>query len=348
MRIETIEDVDFLLHGHFPAVALTAALERGLFWHFNGQPQSIEVMAALLEISPGICRSWLRLLASMGLLEEVESGYALSEVAQRAIIDPRDAQAWSELACEERKSWLTDLTLMDRLFDNGNVERQIENSTGQLSDYVQDMADDPRRAHQFTHMLYDFHRPLAEDVARQLELDGATRLLDIGGGSGVVSLALLSKHPALRATVVDIANVCAVGRQIADSTPEAGRISYHPANFRLDEFPGCFDLILACDIMGYDQNLVNKIADSLETGGRFVIVDRWFEEPRAWTIWQSAYLFRRSLGDPDFSIPSFAQLYERLQLAGLEPISREELPYGRWQMIQARKWVEKRIDPDKN
>jgi SAM-dependent methyltransferase len=136
---------------------------------------------------------------------------------------------------------------------------------------------------------------------------------------------------------VDIPNVCAVGRQIADSTPEAGRIIYYPANFRLDEFPGHFDLILACDIMGYDQKLINKIAASLETGGRFVIVDRWFEESRAWSVWQSVYLLRRSLGEPDFSMPSFSQLYRRLQSAGLEPISREEIPYGSWLMIQARK-----------
>lgn len=339
MRIETANDVNFLIDIHFPSAALTVALERGLFWRFDGRPQSVEALAGSLEISPGICRNWLRLLASLGLLDEVDGGYALSDTAQTAIIQARDAGAWAEFAVEERKRWPGDLALIERLFQTGPIEHPSENLTGQLSDYVQDMAEDPQRAHQFTHLLYDLHRPLAEDVARQLELAGVTRLLDIGGGSGVVSLALLRKSPELTATVVDIPNVCAVGRQIADGTPEAGRIIYHPADFRLDEFPGRFDLIVACDIMGYDQQLVNKVAASLEEGGRFVIVDRWFEENRAWSIGQSAYLLRRSLGDPNFSIPSMAQLYDRLRSAGLEPISREEVPYGRWQMIQAQKNV---------
>jgi len=337
MKIETAADIEFLIGAHFASAALTAALERGLFWRFDGRPQSIEALADSLGLPPGICRNWLRMLASLGLLEEVAGGYALSDTAQTAVIRVHDAETWSELAIEERKRWPGDLALIDRLFATGPIEHPMENSPDQLSDYVQDMAEDPKRAYQFTHMLYDFHRPLAEDVARQLELDGATRLLDIGGGSGVVSLALLKKHPALTATVVDIPNVCAVGRQIADSTPEAGRITYYPANFRSDDFPGRFDLILSCDIMGYDQKLVEKIAASLEVGGRFVIVDRWFEEPKAWSIWHSSYLLRRSLRDPDFSMPSMAQLDSRLQSVGLEPISREELPYARWQMIQARK-----------
>lgn len=337
MKIETANDVEFLINVHFPSAALTVALERGLFWRFDGRPQSIEALAGSLEMSPKICRNWLRMLASLGLLEKVDGGYVLSDVAQTAIIQSHDAGIWSELAVEERKRWPRDLALIDRLFATGPIEHPIENPSGQLSDYVQDMAEDPKRAYQFTHMLYDLHRPLAEDVARQLDLNGATRLLDIGGGSGVVSLALLSKYPELTATVIDIPNVCAVGRQIADGTPEAGRITYYPANFRQDGFPGRFDLILSCDIMGYDEKLVEKIATNLEVGGRFVIVDRWFEEPQVWSIWHSNHLLRRSLREPDFSMPSIAQLYSRLRSAGLEPISREEIPYGRWQMIQARK-----------
>jgi SAM-dependent methyltransferase len=337
MKIETAADVEFLIGVHFASAALAAALERGLFWRFNSHPQSVEALAGSLGMSPGICRNWLRMLASLGLLEEADGGYALSAAAQTAVLQGHDAAIWSELAVEERKRWPGDLALVDQLFTTGPVDRPAESSAGQLSDYVQDMAADPKRAYQFTHMLYDLHRPLAEDVARQLDLTGAARLLDIGGGSGVVSLALLRKYPELTATVVDIANVCAVGRQIADSTPEAGRITYYPANFRLDDFPGRFDLIMSCDIMGYDQKLVKKIAANLEVGGRFVIVDRWFEEPREWTIWHSSYLLRRSLREPDFSMPSITQLYSRLRSAGLEPVSREEIPYGRWQMIQARK-----------
>ena len=84
------------------------------------------------------------------------------------------------------------------------------------------------------------------------------------------------------------------------------------------------------------RDRLHQWTDDIATNGDRNI-DRWFEESRAWSVWQSVYLLRRSLGEPDFSMPSFSRLYRRLQSAGLEPISREEIPYGSWLMIQARK-----------
>lgn len=339
MKLKTVDDIQFLMLAHFPSAALTAAFEQELFWRFEGHPQTVETVAELLGIAPQICRNWLRFLATLGLLEEVEEGYQLTATAQKAIIDSSEVGTWSELARDERKKWTADLALIAELFEPGSNDRPEVGRLGPDFDYVQEMMVDPQQACRFTHMLYDLHRPLAEDIARQLDLTGASRVLDIGGGSGVVSLALLRRSPELTAMVMDIANVCAVGRQIADGTPESGRITYHQGNFVADEFPGSFDLILACDIMGYDQTLIDKVAAHLEVGGRFVIVDRWFEEPREWSIWQSAYLLRRSLKDPGLALPSFAQVYDRLRAAGLDPISREEIPYGKWQMIQARRTI---------
>jgi len=337
MKVETTVDIHFMLDAHFASAALTAALEQGLFWRFDGPSKPIETIAEMLNIPAGICRNWLRVLASLGLLEEQEEGYVLTAAAHTALLQSHDASTWAELARGERKRWADDLALLGKLFEPKTIDQAVESPPSQLSDYVQAMAEDPQQAHDFTTMLYNLHRPLAEDIARQLDAAGVRRLLDIGGGSGVVSLALLRKHPGLTATVVDIPNVCAVGRQIADGTTEAGRITYYPANYYLDAFPGRFDLILACDIIGYDQLLIDKVADHLEVGGRFVIIDRWFEERQSWSIGQSAYLLRRSLQNPGFSLPSIAEVYSRLRASGLEPIAREEVPYGRWQMIQARK-----------
>jgi len=337
VKVKSESDIQFLLSAHFPSAALAAALESGLFWEFDDHPRTVESLANSLGIPLEICRHWLRLLESLGLLEKTQGDYGLTAVSQAAIIRSHEAETWSELAREERQKWAGDLALIDQLFEPQTMKPLKKSVLGPEPGYVAAMRKDPQQARRFTYMLYDLHKPLAEDIARQLNLADAKSLLDIGGGSGVVSLTLLTRHPELTATVMDIPNVCAVGREIADNTPVGSRITYHPSDFYLDVFPGCFDLILACDIMGYDQALINKAAAHLETGGRFVIVDRWFEESRDWSIGQSVYLLRRSLNEPDFFLPSFAVLYDRLRQAGLEPLAREEIPYGRWQMIQARK-----------
>src|SRR5436305_1534224 len=56
------------------------------------------------------------------------------------------------------------------------------------------------------------------------------RLLDVGGNSGEFALRLCRRHPALRATVLDLPTVCAIGRQHLRRDPEADRITFLPGN----------------------------------------------------------------------------------------------------------------------
>ncbi|MHA2497917.1 MAG: methyltransferase, partial [Candidatus Hodarchaeales archaeon] len=44
-----------------------------------------------------------------------------------------------------------------------------------------------QRAERFTRALYDFHQALAEKLAKTLDMTDVQRLLDLGGGSGVMS-----------------------------------------------------------------------------------------------------------------------------------------------------------------
>ena len=56
--------------------------------------------------------------------------------------------------------------------------------------YLAEMEKDPEVARRFTRMLYEIHQPLAKELAGYLDLSGVDRLLDLGGGSGIISLAL--------------------------------------------------------------------------------------------------------------------------------------------------------------
>jgi hypothetical protein len=117
-----------------------------------------------------------------------------------------------------------------------------------VPNYVETMLASRERARRFTRMLLELHAPLAEKLADALDLSGASRMMDLGGGSGVMSHALLRRHPQLSSLVVDIAPVCDAGRAIADELALADRIGFHPADFLHDALPGGFDVILECDI----------------------------------------------------------------------------------------------------
>jgi SAM-dependent methyltransferase len=187
------------------------------------------------------------------------------------------------------------------------------------------MREDPDRAQRFTRMLYEIHLPLAAALAQQLDLAGTSSIMDIGGGSGIISMALVERWPALRATVVDIPSVCAAGRAIARERKLQKRLAYHPADFLHAELPGGFDVVLECDVGAYDEDLFAKIRRSLQPGGRLVIVHDLCASRTAPTAGRLRWALERSMADAHFAPPTPRAVAAQLRQAGFRIASRRPL-----------------------
>jgi ubiquinone/menaquinone biosynthesis C-methylase UbiE len=190
-------------------------------------------------------------------------------------------------------------------------------------DYLANLRHDPENARRFTRMLYELHQEEAEQLAKLLDLTGVERLLDIGGGSGVMSFALLRRHPDLSAVVVDQANVIAIGREIAIENDLESRVSYQVANFLEDEIPSGFDMIMECDVGVYNKSLFQKILKALNPGGRFVILDYSFETEAANKMHLAGRQFYQSLENPNFAFKTIDELKAMLANAGFKSFSED-------------------------
>jgi hypothetical protein len=339
MKPRTVDDVHELMGAHIHSAALNAALELGLFWKLADGPRPLVRLSQELAIPVQRCHYWLQILAKLGLLDREGELVSVTPVARQAILEVHSQHTWKMLAIDAMDNYADGVSLAQRLLAPGSGEERGQAQPDHLPGYVRRMAEDLERARFFAHMLFELHMPLAEAVADALELDGVGRLLDVGGGSGVVSLALLRKWPELRAIIVDIPNNCIVGREIADCMPERDRISYYPADFVLDELPGGFDVVLECDVAQFDNNVLSKLAATLDDGGRLVIVDRWFDMGKEESLGRLGYLLRESLAHPEFSAKSIEEVQEGMVWVGLEPEGIVDLPYKKWKMISARKSV---------
>lgn len=112
-----------------------------------------------------------------------------------------EQESWMHLALDERERSAGVHNLALYIREPGSAwaaQGQVE-----PRDYVEKMRRDPTRARDFTRVLFEVHPSLGYKLAEMLDLTGVQRLMDAGGGSGVVSMALLRKHPGLIATVVD-------------------------------------------------------------------------------------------------------------------------------------------------
>jgi SAM-dependent methyltransferase len=323
IRPSSADEVLDLMDASFHSAALGAALELGLFWLLDAQPLEAEQVAQELTIPLKRCHYWLQLLAQIGLIEEGPGGYQVSPTARASILEAYSRETWELLAQEarDRLPGLRDLSTSLREPDSAWETLRL---TPRM--YLAEMEQDPEVARRFTRMLYEIHLPLAEELAELLDLSGVEKLMDLGGGSGVVSLALLRRYPELNATVVDLTNVCWSGREIAAESSLAERITYHPANFLQDPLPTGFDLALECDVNVYSEPLFRKVRRSLRRGGRFVIVDEFAPTEEVAPPSRLHWAFEGSMIDPQFSFPTSATVMAFLENAGFQILSEHSLP----------------------
>jgi cyclopropane fatty-acyl-phospholipid synthase-like methyltransferase len=308
------------------------ALELGLFWKLADEPSSMEELARDLDIPPNRCRYWLDLLVDLELLRKEGNTYSVSEAASTAVLSSLSRNAWCDLASQSRESFrkLTHLPAVIHEPGSALAALGIEHRT-----YLEELKDDPEKARRFTHMLLDIHQPLARIVAEVLTMDGGQRLMDLGGGSGVMSNAILSRNPGVVSTVVDLENVRNVGKEITKGFPTADRISHHAADFMTDDLPKGFDVVLECDVCVYEEELFRKLQNCLNPGGRLVIVDQFAPEPGVVPPGRPlAWGFLGSLEDPNFTFAAFAEVRETLARTGFRFRDETELP-GHWVMSDA-------------
>jgi SAM-dependent methyltransferase len=318
-------------------------MELGIFWLLADKPLSAPELAQSLNIPLNRCHYWLQILCKLGLLDDNGEAYATSTIARETILNVQSQATWAFQAREDRDlSWyVRDLA--------SNISKPM--SAWQVwnlppIEYFQKIEADPTYTERFTRKLYQIHSSFAEQLANMLDLRGIKRLLDLGGGSGVVSFALLRKHDELTSVVVDVEKVCQVGRVIAAENKLEKRIKYLAADFLKDDLPAGFDLVMLCDVGSFSETLFRRIHDGLNPKGRLVIVDKFAPGKTGAPPSRLLAAFVNSLESPAQSVDYITTevVKTRLQQAGFRDLSTTSVPHQDnlpwnidWTLLEAQK-----------
>ncbi|HEY3447617.1 MAG TPA: methyltransferase [Myxococcales bacterium] len=85
---------------------------------------------------------------------------------------------------------------------------------------------------------------VAPELARRWPVPRARRLLDVAGGSGVLSCAIARRHHGLRVTLADLPAVCRAANTFVARRRLGGRVGFAPLDMFRDEWPAGHDAIL--------------------------------------------------------------------------------------------------------
>ena len=132
-------------------------------------------------------------------------------------------------------------------------------------------------AQHFTLALSGRAKNVAPVLAEKISLDGAKTLLDVGGGTGIYSIAFLRANPDLKAIVFDRPEVLKTAERFAVDYGVANHVQLMSGDMFADPLPKA-DIILLSNILhDWDvtecQTLVDRCAAALNPGGRLIIHD---------------------------------------------------------------------------
>ncbi|HZV33670.1 MAG TPA: methyltransferase [Verrucomicrobiae bacterium] len=149
-------------------------------------------------------------------------------------------------------------------------------------------------ANQFTAAMDCRATLLAPAMAARVDCSQHRHLLDIGGGSGIYTCAMLAAHRHLRGTVLEKPPVDRITRECIAKRGFAGRVNVTVADMFVDAFPSDCDMHLFSNVLhDWDvprvKELLKKSFEALPPGGLVVIHDTHINADKTGSLPAAAY-----------------------------------------------------------
>jgi hypothetical protein len=223
------------------SAALAAAVRIGLFDVLAEAPCDVPALAGRLAVARRPLAGLVRALTAMGLLTRGVHGLVLAPDAATYLV--RGRPLWmGGLIDLEVEGMVTPQRVIDAL-------RSDRASVYAGEDPWEVHARDPERARAFTAAMHSISAVAADGFAACVDAAGVGSVLDVGGGSGALSIALARAYPSLRCTVWELPSVCPLAEGYIAAAGLGGRVSALPGDFLRDPWPRGHGAILLSQIL---------------------------------------------------------------------------------------------------
>jgi hypothetical protein len=253
------------------STALFAASELDVFSALADGPKTADEVARERQCHEAPMRLLLESCAATGLLTSTDGRYANTPVADTFLVRGRPAYSANGLKYAEDlyPAWgrLADLVRTGR---PPMVPQTI-------------LGDDKEKTRAFVYAMHERANGIGSVLPYLPDLTGRRRLIDIGGGPGTYSVALVKRTPGLSSTVLDVPGVIEVTRELIDASGVADRIRLMPGDYLTSPFGTDYSAALLSGMMHREtpdscRLLLQKAFDALEPGGLVIVSDVFFDD----------------------------------------------------------------------
>ncbi len=247
------------------------------------QPLSLKKIAAKIKVHPLALDRLLNGAVMLGLLEKTaDQTFQNGAVAEKFLIEKTADYLGGQIDFYRENSYQnwTELTDKMRAWQPGQGDEQA--------------SDDEDQSAETLPPQHNLALIVGRALGREFDFSKHRKMLDVGGGTGAMSLGICEVNQQLRATVWDLAKVLETTEKFVTSSKLSGRVKTQSGNFKADALPDGFDCILLANLLSVaaeetNRKFLKQIYDALPSGGVCLISGWILDDSR--TAPEAAVLF---------------------------------------------------------
>jgi predicted O-methyltransferase YrrM len=317
---ENLSELLDLATGYQKAKVLFTFAELKLADILRKKPLTAKEAAQTAKINQLAMERFLNACVSIGLLEKVGENYHNSVLSKQFLLEDAEFYLGGQIKRYSERSYpmWADLTEHLKNWEYGDSEKSTPESDDQGAEAMAEQ-----------HNLSLLH---GHALAKAFNFTKYKKVLDLGGGTGAMSIGLCANYENMRAVVFDLPENVETAQTFTEKADLANRIETLGGDFQKVGLPDDFDVALLANFMSVAEESDNKklladIFEKLPSGGICILSGLIMDDSRLAP--QTAVLF--SLEDICWNSPD---------------VERSEKDYTEWlkqagfQNIECRTYLE--------
>jgi ubiquinone/menaquinone biosynthesis C-methylase UbiE len=302
------------------ARVLLTAFELDLFSHIGDGWKSSEEAAQLAETNPRATDRLLNALCASGYLVKNKRKFSNTPRTSHFLIKGKPDYLGGLM--HQVSLWDTWTTLTDAVRKGSSVivrEPVRSHGVDWLEAFIAAMH--MRAIHQ------------APAIVSLINLKGVKRVLDVGGGSGVFSMAFVRARKGITAVIFDLANVTKLTKTYIDAENLSNLISVVGGDYTVDPLVNGFDLVFMSAIIHSNSSEINKqlfrkAFEALNPRGRLVVLDYIMNDDGTSPAAGAYFSLNMLVGTREGDSYKESEVRDWMEDAGFNRINKKKTPFG--------------------
>ena len=290
--VETAEELSTIAFSFMASKALFAGLHIDLFTVLADGPKTPEQLSEATGVPGNRIVMLTTALASIGILTWADERRLQNAAAAENFLSRRSKYDFGDYLRYQIDQQMYPFLLQLNAVMNGDLADDA------IASYRHWMADE-EQASVYSESQHSGSLGPGRTLARLVDLTGASSLLDVGGGTGAMTISLCKAYEGLHSTIIDFPNVAEIGWRFIAEADLVDRVRYIPGNAVEVAWPGNQDVILMSYLLSgvpgaAVETLIGNAFQALAPGGKLLIHDFMVEEDRSGpalaALWQLQHM----------------------------------------------------------